>query len=226
MARVVKTEKMSKKKVKVRVFVILFLVIIAGVLCFFGYKKFFGKKDEKQKVEIQVLDSIKDYGYSLSENDSDLFKTEYNLLKDAINENPVDISKYATQVAKLFVIDLYSLNSKVNKYDVGGKEYYHSSKILMFEQKVMDTIYSTLQDNSYGDRKQELPNVNKIDVKSSQEIEYTMDKEKVKGYQVKMEWTYDKNMGYDTKGTVVVCQDSENRWSVVDFQPTLEPKYK
>ena len=212
MARVVKTEKMAKKK-KARVFVILFLVIIGGVLGFLCYKKFFGKKEEKQKVEVQILDSIKDYGYTLSENDSDLFKTEYNLLKDAINEDPIDNSKYATQVAKLFVIDLYSLNSKVNK-------------TLMFEQKVMDTIYSTLQDNSYGDRKQELPNVNKIEIKGTQEIDYTLDKEKVKGYQIKMEWSYDKNMGYDTKGTAVVCKDNDNKWSVVDFQPTFEPKYK
>ena len=226
MARVVKTEKMKKKNRKIKVLLFIIILVLLGVLGYFGVKKIFSKKDDKPRVEVVVLDSITEYGYNLSDNDSELFKKEYNVLKDLLNKDDFDNAEYSSQVAKLFIIDLYSLNTKINKYDIGGKEFFYSTKVLMYEQKVMDTIYETLQDNSYGDRNQQLPNVTSVEVKSTEEVEYTLNKEKVKGYQVKLTWTYDKDLGYDSKGTVVICKEDGGRWSVVDFQPTLEPKYK
>lgn len=192
----------------------------------FAWKFVFNKPVEKKVVNVKVLDSLDEYGYSLSDKDSKYFKKEYEELKKILNEDKVDEKAYATQVAKLFTIDLYTLSTKINKYDVGGFEYYYDTKKDMFEQKVIDTLYSTLLDDTYGDRKQVLPEVTSVTVVSSEEIKYKLGDSEVNGYLVKLEMTYDSDMGYDNEASVVVCKENGIRWSVVDFQPTLKPKYE
>jgi len=226
MARVIKTEKMKKKNSKIKLIVLLSIVLVllsVGVVV--AYKKFY-KKPERQKVEVVVLDSIDEYGYKLSDNDTDLYKNEYESLKKVLLDDSIDNKRYSEQVAKLFTVDLYTLSNKINKYDVGGKDFFYSDKVVMFEQKVMDSIYEHLLDNTFGDRKQELPAVNKIDVQSVGELKYKLGETTADCYQIKMKWTYEKSMGYDYQGTAVVCKENGIRWSVVDFQPTLEPSYK
>jgi hypothetical protein len=51
------------------------------------------------------------------------------------------------------------------------------------------------------------------------------DKE-VDAYVVKLKWDYIEDMGYDTEASIVLCEEEGIRISVVDFQPTLEPKYE
>ena len=226
MARVVKTEKMKKKDSKIKLIVILSIVLIllsGGV--FFAYKKFY-KKTTRQKIEIVILDSIDEYGYTLSDNDTELYKSEYEKLKEILLKDSIDTKSYANQVAKLFAIDLYPLDNKINKYNVGGKEFYFSDKLVMYEQKVMDTIYEHLLDNTFGDRKQELPRVSNIEIQATEEMKYKLGDTRSDCYQVKMKWSYEKSMGYDYQGTAVVCSESGIRWSVADFQPTLEPDYE
>ena len=136
------------------------------------------------------------------------------------------MEKYATEVARMFVIDLYTLDTKVNKYDVGGIEYFYKDKRDMYSQKVIDTLYKTMIDNSYGDRKQTLPEVKSIETVSTEETKYLLGKEVVDGYLVKVTWTYKEDLGYDDEGSIIVVRDNgSNKLSVVDFQPTLKPKY-
>lgn len=225
MARVVQTDKIKKKKRKnvvLIVIIVLILVVSSVLLCLKFFKK---KPPERERSEIKIIDSMTDYGYSLKENDSAYYKQEYENLKNIVNASEIDMQEYATQVAKMFVIDLYTLSTKMNKYDIGGVSYYHADRKNMYEQKVMDRIYSTLEDNTYGDRKQSLPEVSSVSVLEVSDIKY-----KVHDVQdcllVKLTWNYVTNMGYDNEGSVVVCDENSVRWSVVDFQPTLKPEYK
>ena len=234
-------EKKEKKKSKVKVIttLIIILVLLAGATCSVifipavnDFVTGIFKKDKKgEVVEIKVLDSLDDYGYSLSDKDSLYFKKEYNVLKDILNKDDFTDEEYATQVAKVFVIDLYSIDTKVNKLDIGGSEYYYLDKVSMYEKKVMDTLYSHLLDNTYGDREQELPEVKEAKVVSTDAMKYKMGDKEKDAYLVKLEWSFEKDMGYDTKGSVVLVKEEttetskKERISVVDFQPTLTPNY-
>jgi len=224
MARQIETEKKKKKKRR-KIFCVLLLIIGLGVLGYFGYKYIKGLNN-RNAVEIKTLDSNDIYGYSLKDNDSKYYQQEYEVLKEILNADSIDTKEYATQVAKLFVIDLYTMTTKVNKYDIGGSEFFYKDKKEMFEQKVMDTLYYTLLDNTYGDRKQELPEVKEVTIESSELSTYELEDEEVDAYVIKLNISYVKDLKYDSVASVVVCQEKgEIRWSVVDYQPTLSPSY-
>ncbi len=223
MARKINTEKVKKKGKKKKIFIILLFIIVVAVLSVFLYKRFTAGGRGPQTVA-KVLSSIDEYQYTLTDKDSDYYKKEYKELEKILGGD-VDEKEYATQVAKLFVIDLYTLSTKINKYDIGGYEFYYNEKVEMYEQKVMDTLYSQMEDDTYGDRKQDLPKVKNVEIVSAEEAEYTMGEEKVAAYQVKVKITYEKDMGYDDEATLMICKEKGIRWSVVDIQPTLNPKY-
>lgn len=225
MARVVQTEKVKRRKKKNTVLIVLLIIILAVGATFLCLKLFKKKPADRQRTEIKIIDTVSDYGYSLKENDTAYLKEEYENLKKIINAEDINTQDYAVQVAKMFVIDLYTLFNKVNKYDIGGVDYFHVDRKNMFEQKVMDRLYSTLNDNTYGDRKQALPEVTSVSLVEVDEIEYKVH-EVQKCLLVKLQWKYATNMGYDDEGSVVVCDENSIRWSVVDFQPTLKPTYK
>ena len=227
MARKVETKQNGKKKKVLKVISIVFISLLALAGIAFGVYKFVLKKEPgKTAVEVKVLDSLDEYGYSLSDKDSDLMKDEYNILKDLLNSDSFSREEYAKQVAKIFVIDLYTISTKVNKLDIGGSEYYYLDKVSMFENKVMDTLYSNLLDNTYGDRKQALPEVKSVEIVSTEETKYKIGEEEKSAFLVKLKWTYVKDMGYDDEGSVVLCKEDGVRVSVVDFQPTLETEYE
>lgn len=229
----------SRKKKKI--FIFLIILIALGVLGYFGYTKYF-KNNNKQKVTVKILDSIDKYGYSIDDRDSNLYKEEFNKLKEILNAKEIDNKQYSEEVARLFVIDLYSINNKLNKYDIGGRSFYYTSKVGMYDNKVMDTLYATVVDDSYGDRKQELPEVKSVETISVKEDKYvfienpvdnncpdgytknnnnkcTKDEDLV--YVIELKWDYVKDMGYDKEASIVVVPDINNKWSVAEYKPKL-----
>lgn len=220
MARIIKTEQQKQKsKIKKVLTILLIVILIAGGIV--AVWNFVFKDDNKEAQSIKELAKLEEYGYTLTDLDSKYFKSEFEVLEKILEAESIDEKEYVTQVAKMFVIDLYSLNTKVNKYDIGGGEYYHYAKKAMYEQKVMDTLYSTLLDNTFGDRKQELPEVKNVEVKNVEEDTYEIDKAKYDSYVVDLEITYVKSMGYDEKVTAtLIKEDNSKRWSVVDIAPT------
>lgn len=225
MARKIKTEQekaKSKKKVIIISLIVVLLVIIGvgvGIVLM-------NKEGTKTIVEVKELDNLGDYNYKLTDRDSDYFKSEFEVLKKIVNSKEIDEEAYVTQVARMFIIDLYTMSTKVNKYDIGGLEYYHDTKKNMYEQKVMDTLYSTMLDDTYGDRTQVLPEIKSVETVSTEKTTYMLGETEVEGYLVKLKMTYVSDMGYDTEASLVVCKEEGIRWSVVDFQPTLSPEYE
>ena len=229
MARKVMTEKKKKKNIFKKIFLTLFIVallvfiglVIAGAFHKGPLKGWF-KGKENVPIEIKVLDEVKDYGYKISDRDTAYYKEEFAKLKEIINEKEVDEKKYSEYVARMFVNDLYTMSTKVNKYDVGGIEYYHVDDLDDFTKSVMENIYKTMLDDTYGTREQKLPEVKSIETVSVNETTYKLGTNTVKAYEVKLKWTYVNDMGYDTQGTVIVVQQNgTEKWSVVDFQPKL-----
>ena len=101
----------KKYKLMIAIIVVIFIVI-AAILLF----SFVNNKDEKETVK--VVDNISNFGYTLDDRDTDLMKNTYNELKEILLKDEIDYESYAQTLAKLFVIDLFTMNNKIKHYDV------------------------------------------------------------------------------------------------------------
>lgn len=199
-----------------KVIIILLILIVLGVGGFFGYRYF---KPENKPINTKKVytDSIKGYDYKLEKRDSKLYKEKYAELKKVLESKTIDYEEYAKLLAQLYIIDLYTIDNKVNTYDVGGSEFIYPDALENYELKVKDTIYRYMEDNSYGKRKQELPSVDSIKVESIKETTFELKGEEGKesksleGYEVKLSWSYEKDLGYDEKATVILVKDEDEK---------------
>jgi hypothetical protein len=152
--------------------------------------------------EIVELDSIEGYGYVLEDRDTELYKSVFESLRDTLKEDTIDYEEYAKLLSELYVIDLYTISNKVNKYDVGSVDFLHEDAKENFQEKVKDTIYKYVEDNSYGKRNQELPTVSKVDVDDIEESKFDVNGTKIDGYNVTLSWEYEEDYGYDKESTI------------------------
>lgn len=198
----------KKYKLQLRVLILLIILIIA-LICFKTFKK-------ETKNNVKVVDSIDNYGYTLDQRDSKLMKDTYKKLKEILNEKQIDYDKYAEELAKLFVIDLFTINNKINKYDVGSLEYVYPDNVENFKTNVEDTIYKIVEDNTKGKRKQELPIVLSVNIEEETNGEYELFDVQNKSYIVKLKWTYEKDMGYDSNAIITLIE-KDNKLYVVEY---------
>jgi hypothetical protein len=187
---------------------IIFLIAFV-ILYIYGYLS--RSKDELVN-KVNAYDSIEKYGYVLNDNVTTYYKDEFQKLKAMEDEQEI-----AEQVAKLFAIDLFSINYKVNKYEVTSAQYYYSDKREMFRNKVIDQLYNFVIDNSYDDRKQELPEVKEVTITDTKKDTYKLGDEKRECYVVKVSISYVKNLDYDNKAKIILVKDNNNM-SVVSYE--------
>ncbi|MCI5553123.1 MAG: hypothetical protein MR388_04770 [Tenericutes bacterium] len=159
-------------------------------------------KDLTNKVkETETLDTIDNYSYVLTDSDTDYYKEQFKELKKILQAEEVNEEEYAKTISKLFLIDFYSLASSINKNDVGGSQYVEEAYRDTFIRKAKDTIYANVENNIYGDRKQELPNVTQVEITK-------ITKTKT-GYETQASITYDKELGY-AKKVILTLTKKEN----------------
>jgi len=206
---------MSKKYKIPLIILVLLIFICVGLLIF---KKFvYDKEETKPTVTSSVVDSMKSYGYSLDDRDTKIYKDTYYELKEILDSEEIDYKKYGEKVASLFVMDLFTISNKINKYDVGGLDFLYEEEKEMFKNKVIDTLYKDVEDNSYDTRKQSLPCVSSIEIANSKEITYELNKDKkIDAYEYNLEIEYEKDLAYDKKATVIVVKD-DNKMYVVKY---------
>jgi len=160
------------------------------------------------KVTVTELDNIEDYGYRLEDRDTALYKENFNLLAEELKKEEVSFEEYAKLLSKLYVMDLYTISNKINQYDVGSLDFVSPDVRENFEKKVKDTIYKYVEDNTYGKRSQELPEVKSIEVSEITEEKQKVGEEEFDGYSIDLTWEYVKDLGYDKKATLkIVKQD-------------------
>lgn len=209
------------KKTKGNNKVLVFIIIVIGVLLAAGIVGVvyynMNKQSPEPTKEVKILNSIDEYGITLSDMDSSLYKEEYDILKKNLLSDKVNYKEYAESISKLFIIDLYSLSTKLNKFDVGGSEVVYPPILENYKVNVQDTLYKYLEDNSKGDRKQQLPKVKSIKVVSNKEEKYkiTSEEKTYDGYKIVLKWDYEKDMGYDTEATLNII-NVDNKLYVVE----------
>lgn len=203
---------MRRKKRVRRLLVRLIIIVLLGIGIFVIYKKLWSSKNK-------TVDDISGFSYTIENRDTKLMKDNFDLLKDVLNEKKIDYEKYAEYLAKLFVIDLYTLDNKDNKYDIGGVEYIYPDKVTLYKTKVQDTLYKYLEDKSF--RKEKLPIVASIEMGSLEETTYEFNDNVYDAYEVTMTWEYNHDDGYDNEATIILMKDEKHLY-VVEFIPEVE----
>ncbi len=203
---------MTKKR---KVLIIIFaLVFITGAVLGFLYFN----KDHEKVVVIKQEDIIKDYNYTIKETDSKLKKDLFNELKEILSSDDIDYDNYAKKLAEIFTVDVYDLNSKINKYDVGGLEYILEEKKEVFKQVLQDSLYSNIKDNSNNNRNQKLPVVKKVTAQDLKTSNYSYNGNKYDSYIINVVIDYEKDLGYDKDISVEMIK-KDNKLFVVKVSP-------
>lgn len=188
---------------------VIFIIVVVIVVSLIGIGSYYillNNDNNETKETNKSIDEITAYNLRLNENDSEEFKNEFNNLKSILESSEIDKDKYAESVAKLFVIDLYTMDTKTNKYDVGGSELVLPVFKDNYTLNVTNTIYNYLEDNTDGKRNQNLPHVRKVDVIKNDTKEYTIsgDNTPYNAYVFNMKLSYKYDLGYDSEVEVIV----------------------
>lgn len=185
---------------------IILLFIVVGIILFSilfikVYNDFI--KDNSAQKEIS---SIEYYGYTLNSNDTDLYKNYYKELDKVLKEKQVDYRSYASILSKLFIVDVYNLDNKLASTDIGGLEFIHPDLKENFKENMSETLYKYVESNIDGKRTQELPIVKEVKVDNVFETKYTYNDNEYDAYLVNMNWSYEKDLGYQTSSKLTVIK--------------------
>lgn len=193
---------------------LIVIALVLGLIYSIGgiYFYFFDKNNTNK---ITNISSIKGYNYILKSNATQLMKEEFNLLKNNLESEKINEEEYALSIAKLFIIDIYTLDNKINKYDIGGVDYVMPLGIESLKLNITDTLYKYIEDNTNNKRKQELPEVKSILVEETEITEMKIDEEVYEAYKINLSWDYVKDLEYDKFGEVIVVKDN-NKYFVAE----------
>lgn len=209
-----------RKKYKVGLIVIS--VLLVGVISLGVLRIFYNDEEEKREVNVtSVISNIDDYGYTLDDRDTDYMKEVFHELENILEAEEVDYEAYAEALAKLFVIDFYTLENKINKYDVGSLEYILSSSVESFRLKAQDTIYRDVIDNTYRDRIQDLPEITNVEIVNTEDTTFMLNDEEVEAIKVEMNYQYKEDLGYDVEGTIYLVRN-DIKLEVASYSPSIE----
>lgn len=201
-----------KKKYKT-----LLIIIVICIILIIGLLVIKNMKNEEVKNNVKVVDSIVDFSYTLDERDTSLMKENYKELKKILKEKDINYEEYSQIIAKLFIIDLFTMDNKINKYDVGSLEYVYPETIDNFKLNIEDTIYKSIEDNTYDKRVQELPIVKSIEVIDTKTSTFKINEEELDSFIVTLNWEYEKDLGYDKEATITLIKENKKVY-VVEYK--------
>lgn len=200
--------KKTKRKIKFKK-IMLIIVVIALLSCIgiFIIKK---KKQPKKTQEVEVIDTIDNFGYELNDNETKYYNELFNKLKDTLKEEEYDEREYASLIARLFLIDFYDLDNKVMKSDIGGTQFVYEKYREDFEKGAKAGLYKYVESNVYGDRKQSLPVVKEVTQENIENKIFKYDNTADNNaYYLTMNIDYVKDLGYPTKVDIVLIHNND-----------------
>ena len=202
-------------KKKVKVILIIAIILISTGLGFLAYESIKPKAVKTATVE----NEIEEYGYTLKSTRNDRYKEAFQELKDILSKKEVDEEAYVEQISKMFIMDFYTLNDKLANTDVGGIDFVHTNAKTNFLEKAEDTVYKYVENDIYGNRDQQLPEVTEVTVEKVENIEYTIgtDFTDDSAYQVEVSLKYKEDMDYPTKATLIFVHE-DNKLSLVEVE--------
>lgn len=207
-----KKEKKKGKKSKKKLIIFILVLLVAGGLTYYALCC---TGSSTKKTGAKVVDKIDNFDYKVADTDTKLFKSEFKELKKVLSAKEVKREDYAASIAKLFIIDFFTLENKVTKNDVGGIQFVYSNYKTTFIDKARDEFYKYVKSNLNDDRAQALPVVKEITVESNEKVTAS---DVLSGdtfasideaYKVSLKWTYEEDLGYQTSATVIIIKDND-----------------
>lgn len=186
---------------KILLGIIIIIIFAASYFTFF----------KKEKLEEGVVDEVN--GYVLKANESSYQNSLFAEFKTLLKSEYTD-EEYVTIVSKLFLTDNLSLKTAMSKNDVGGVQFVYESFREDFTRIARDTIYKFVENNIYGDRKQELPLVEKVEVLEVTSDTFELDESDVDVLKVTAKVTYEKDLGYQ-KEVELLFVEKNNKFEVI-----------
>lgn len=190
---------MKKNKAVIILFIFTFFVLVIPII----FKLFLDFNNSNIEKEISHIDY---YGYSLTTNDTKLYKDTYDELADVLNEDIVDYEEYAKLISKLFVIDVFTLNNKASSTDIGGLEFVHNDLKDNFKENMGANLYSSVLSNISGTREQKLPVVSAVNITNIVKGKYEYYGVSYDSYVVDCGILYEEDMGYQNKITLTLIR--------------------
>ncbi|MDD3305352.1 MAG: hypothetical protein PHT75_04500 [Bacilli bacterium] len=202
--------RMKNKKVIIAIIIIVCVMVTATFI-----KLWFTSKSDD---EVQIINEIKEYGYILEDNETDLHKEYFEELVTVLGEKDVDEEAYAELVTKLFISDFYNLDNKVTKNDVGGIQYTYSKAQENMVLKAKDTIYKYIENNIDNGRTQKLPIVSNVEVKNIEQLEFEYEAEvDDEAFEIELNWTYKEDLGYQSEAVMILIHE-DNKLAIAEIR--------
>lgn len=200
---------MKKSK---RLLTFLIITIIIFIICFLAYSFLFNDSKEK---EVKIIKSIQGYNYNLNENETEIYKNEFNNLDEILSKDDINYEEYAISIAKLFIIDFYTLDNKVSKNDIGGVDFIKESMKDNFIEEARSTFYKYLEVKT-DNRSQSLPVVSKITDVSIEETKFTYTDKTIdeNAYKVTISWNYKEELGYENSANMIIVKENKKLYIV------------
>lgn len=199
---------MKKSK---KILITLIIIVILSIIGMLLYNYF--TSDEPK--EVKTIKSISEYGYELKENETKLYKDEFDNLDKILSKKEVDYEEYAKAISKLFIIDFYTLDNKLSKNDIGGIEFIKESMRDNFIEEARSTFYKYLEVKS-DSRNQNLPEVSQIDsvYVTKTEFKYSDKTIEENAYKVTISWDYKEDYGYEKEANMIIVKDDKKLYIV------------
>lgn len=193
-----------------KIIISLIVIILIAIIGLIVYKTVFNNSQE----EVKIIKSIKDYDYNLKENETELYKTEFNELDKILSKKNVDYEEYAKSIAKLFIIDFYTLDNKLSKNDIGGTEFIKEDMRDNFIEEARSTFYKYVE--VIDGRTQELPEVSNITEVSVEKAEFKYSDKTIdeNAYKVSISWDYVEDLGYEKEASMIIVKQDKKLYIV------------
>lgn len=197
-----------------RLLTFLIITIIIFIIVFLAYHFLFNDSKEK---EVKIIKSIQGYNYNLNENETEIYKNEFNNLDEILSKDDINYEEYAISIAKLFIIDFYTLDNKVSKNDIGGTEFIKESMRDNFVEEARSTFYKYLEVKT-DKRNQKLPIVSEITDIFIEDTKFTYADKTVdeSAYKVTISWDYKEDLGYETEASMIIVKE-DNKLYIVEM---------
>ena len=150
-----------------KILLLLIILLCIGCILYICLTSFRKDKESTKK----QIDEIEEYNYRLYETDLTQYKKLFHELKNILKSSTVDEEKYVQLIAKMFVMDFYTLQNKTSSDDVGGTDFIYSDVLSNFKEKSKDTLYLFLENEL--NHKEKLPSVDNVVIENIDTTLYT-----------------------------------------------------
>lgn len=197
-----------RKRFKILLTIIAILIILITIILITM------QFESTKETNYQEIDKIENYEYILKDRDTELMKEVFLKLKTTLAQEEIDYEEYALYLSELFIVDLYTIDNKTNKYDVGSINYVLPDIRENYRLNVEETLYKFVEDKNISQRENEYPIVKSIKEESIDNITYKYNEIEYNGYKVILNWEYEKDLDYDINGEITLINKDDKLYVV------------